>query len=49
MNENRTLNNIENDDPNLNIDESNYINLINRLKEMRQTVVLLEKIIFKEI
>ena len=47
MNENLTSNNTENGDFNLNTDKSDYINLINRLKEIKTTITLLEKILFK--
>ena len=47
MSENLTSNNIENDDLNLNKDNSDYKNLMTRLKEIKKTIVLLEKIIFK--
>ena len=47
MNENIGSNNIENDDLNLNEDNSDYKNLMTRLKEIKKTIVLLEKIIFK--
>ena len=47
MNENMGSNNIENDDLNLNKDNSDYKNLMTRLKEIKKTIVLLEKIIFK--
>ena len=47
MSENLTSNNIEYDDFNVNNDESDYKNLINRLKEMKITIALLKKTIFK--
>ena len=47
MNENLPSNNIENDAFNLNADNSEYKNLINRLKEIRTKITLLEKIIIK--
>ena len=47
MNEKSIPNNIENDDFNQNIVDSHYINLITRLKEIRLTIALLEKTIFK--
>jgi len=47
MSENLTSNNIEDDDFNVNNDESDYKNLINRLKEMKITIALLKKTIFK--
>jgi len=47
MSENLTSNNIEDYDFNVNNDESDYKNLINRLKEMKITIALLKKTIFK--
>ena len=47
MNENLISNNIQNDDLNLNEEESDYKNLMTRLKEIKTTIALLEKIIFK--
>ncbi len=47
MSENLTSNNIEDDDFNVNNDESDYKNLINRLKKMKITIALLKKTIFK--
>ena len=47
MSENLTSKNIENDESNLNTEESDYKNLISRLKEIKTTITLLEKIIFK--
>ena len=47
MTENFTSNNTENDDLTLNIEESDYINLISRLKEIKKTIALLKKTIFK--
>ena len=47
MNENLISKNIENDDLNLNEEESDYKNLMTRLKEIKTTIALLEKIIFK--
>ena len=40
-------NNIENNKFNLNNEESDYKDLINRLKEIKSTIALLEKTIFK--
>ncbi len=40
-------NNIENNKFNLNNEESDYKDLITRLKEIKLTISLLEKIIFK--
>ena len=47
MNEKVTSKNNEINDPILNSKESQYSNLINRLKEISKTIVLLEKTIFK--
>ncbi len=47
MSENSTTNNIENDNFHLNVKESDYKNLITRLKEIKKTIDLLEKKIFK--
>ena len=47
MSENLNSNNIENDEFNLNSEESDYKDLINRLKEIKMTIDLLEKTIFK--
>ena len=47
MNENLNSNNIENDDFNLNNEDSDYKDLIIRLKEIKSTIALLEKTIFK--
>tara|TARA_B100000886_G_scaffold206897_1_gene143047 strand:+ start:317 stop:460 length:144 start_codon:yes stop_codon:yes gene_type:complete len=47
MNENLTPNNIENDDLNLNREDGDYKNLIIRLKEIKKTITLLEKTLFK--
>ena len=47
MSENSTSNNIKNDDSNLNSDDTDYKNLIIRLKEIRKTITLLEKTIYK--
>ena len=49
MSGNFTSNNIENDENNPNSEESDYNNLITRLKEIKKTIALLEKIIFKDI
>jgi len=46
MSENLNLNNIENDEFNLNTDDSDYIDLITRLNEIKSTIALLEKTIF---
>jgi len=47
MSENLNSNNIENDEFHLNNGESDYKDLINRLKEIKSTITLLEKTIFK--
>ena len=47
MSENLNSNNIENDELHLNSEESDYKDLINRLKEIKSTITLLEKTIFK--
>ena len=48
MSENLNSNNIENDDGfNLNTQDSDYKDLITRLKEIKSSISLLEKIIFK--
>ena len=47
MSEKSTSNNIENDDLNLNNEESDYKNLITRLKEMKKNIALLQKTILK--
>ena len=47
MNENLNSNNIENDQFNLKNEDSDYQDLINILKEMKSTIALLEKTIFK--
>ena len=47
MSENLNSNNIKNDDFNLNPDDSDYKDLITRLTEIKSTIALLEKIIFK--
>ena len=47
MSENLNSNNIENDEFQQNIEESDYKDLINRLKEIKSTIALLEKTIFK--
>ena len=49
MNENLNSNRIEEDDFNLNVDEHNYDNLINRLKQIRSTILLLEKKYFDKL
>ncbi len=47
MSENLNSNIIENDEFNMNTEESDYKDLINRLKEIKSTIALLKKIIFK--
>ena len=47
MTENLDSNNIENDTSHLDSEEIDYKYLINRLKEIKSTIALLEKIIFK--
>ena len=46
MSENLNSNIIENDEFDLNDEESDYKDLINRLKEIKSTIALLEKTIF---
>ena len=47
MSGNLNLNNIEKDDFNVNTENSDYKDLIVKLKEIKTTIALLEKIIFK--
>ena len=47
MRENFNSNSIDNDEFNLNNEDSHYKDLINRLKEIKSTIALLEKTIFK--
>ena len=47
MSENLNSNNIENNVFNNNYEDSDYQDLITRLKEIKSTIALLEKIIFK--
>jgi len=47
MSENLNSNNIENNDFNLNNENGDYEDLITRLKEIKSTIALLEKTIFK--
>ena len=47
MTENLNSNNIKNDEFNLNNKDIDYKDLINRLKEIKSTIALLEKTIFK--
>ena len=47
MSENLNSNNNENDEFNQNNEDSDYKDLITKLKEIKSTIVLLEKTIFK--
>ena len=47
MSENLNSNNIENDEFNLINEDSDYTDLITRLNEIKSTIALLEKTIFK--
>ena len=47
MNENLNSNNIENNEFNLSNEDSEYKDLIIRLNEIKSTIALLEKTIFK--
>ena len=47
MRENLTSNNIQNDKFKKNAEESDYKELITRLKKIKSTIVLLNKTIFK--
>ena len=47
MSVNSSSNNIENDEFNLNNEDSDYKDLITRLKEIKSIITLLEKTIFK--
>ena len=47
MSENLNSINIENDEFNMNNEDSDYKDLISRLKEIKSTIALLEKTIFK--
>ncbi len=47
MSENLNSNGIDNDDFNKTNEDSNYIDLITKLKEIKVTIALLEKTIFK--
>jgi hypothetical protein len=47
MSENLNSTNIENDELNLKNEDSDYKDLITRLKEIKSNIALLEKIIFK--
>ena len=47
MSENLNSNNIENDEFNLIKEDSDYTDLITRLNQLKSTIALLEKTIFK--
>ena len=47
MNDEFTSNNIKNDEPSLDREEFDYKNLITKLEEIKTTISLLEKTIFK--
>ena len=47
MSGNLSSNNIEKDDSNVNTEESDYKDLIVKLQEIKSTIALLEKTIFK--
>ena len=47
MSENFNTNNIDNDDFNLSNEDIDYKDLITRLNEIKSTIALLEKTIFK--
>ena len=47
MGENLNSNNIENDEFNLNNEDIDYQDLIKKLKEIKLTIALLEKTLFK--
>ena len=47
MSGNLNSNNIEKDDFNVKAEDSNYKDLIEKLKEIKSTIALLEKTIFK--
>ncbi len=47
MSENSNSNNLENYEFNINTKDSDYQDLITRLKEIKSTVALLEKTIYK--
>ena len=47
MSENLNSKNIENEEFNLNTEDSDYKDLITRLKEIKSSISLLEKTIFK--
>ena len=47
MNEKFNSNNFEKDDCNMNTEDCDYKDLIEKLKEIKSTIALLEKTIFK--
>ena len=47
MSKNLNSNNIENEEFNLNNEDSDYKDLINRLNEIKSTIASIEKTIFK--
>jgi len=47
MSENLNSNNIDNDEFNLEVEDSDYKDLISRLSKIKSIIVLLEKTIFK--
>ena len=47
MSENSNSNNIENDEIDLNNEDSDYKDLITKLREIKANIALLEKTIFK--
>ena len=47
MSENLNSNNIENDEFNLNKEDSDYKDLITKLRDIKSIIALLEKTIFK--
>ena len=47
MTENLNSNSLENNELNMTHEDSDYKDLINRLKEIKSTIALLEKTIFK--
>ena len=47
MNQEFTSNNKKNDEPSLSMEEFDYKNLITKLEEIKTTIALLEKTIFK--
>ena len=47
MSENLNSNNVENDEFNLNNEDSDYKDLITKLREIKLNIALLEKTIFK--